>query len=113
LRAVFERLPRDPQRIDFAVELRAELREFQRRRVPRDEESRAAARGDQPFGGEAVVGVDDRRFRDARARRHLPYRRQARAGRERAPRNAFADRAHHRADTRGVVVLRAFHRGAH
>ncbi|MET4391045.1 hypothetical protein ABIB73_006832 [Bradyrhizobium sp. F1.4.3] len=91
-----ERLPRDPERIDRPVAARFDLGQRKRRHhCRRHIEAGATTRADQAFGGQTIIGFDDRRRRNTHRNGEAADRGQAVAGTERAARDLGADRAHH------------------
>ena len=90
-----QRLAKHPQRIDLALDLRADPVERKRCQRGRDVEPRAAARSDNTFGGETVVRLHDRGLRVPAGGRHRPNGRQPRAARQGPPLDPVADRGHH------------------
>ena len=77
-----ERLPRQPQGIDGAVETRAQGLERERPGRTRHVEARSAPRHDRTLRDQPVIGFDDRGFRHVHLGRKIPYGRKLGAGDE-------------------------------
>ena len=97
--ACLERLARDPERVDGAVEPGADLGQSERRHVARDVEARSTARGDGAVSDQAVIGLDYRRFGDAQRPGKGTNGGQLRSRRQQAAGDPLADRFHDMFDT--------------
>ena len=98
-----QRLSRDPQRIDGAIEPGADLGQRQRRQRSGGIKARAGPGTDRAFGGEALIGFDDGGFGYLHGFREGADRGQPRSRRQAARGDPLTDGRHDTFDQSGAT----------